>query len=161
MYLHSPPLFPALCASAPLRESSPSHCGSLASQFDCVIAWPHFDQNPSAPTRHQPMKTIPLILLLLSLCHPWTAFALSPVDLTCEYRHNPIGIDAPSPRLSWKLEATQRNQAQGAYHLLVASTPELLSAGTGDLWDTGRVGSKQSIQIQYNGLPLEPGQTCY
>lgn len=107
------------------------------------------------------MKTTPLILLLLSLCHPWTAFALSPVDLTCEYRHNPIGIDAPSPRLSWKLEATQRNQAQGAYHLLVASTPELLSAGTGDLWDTGRVGSKQSIQIQYNGLPLEPGQTCY
>ena len=31
---------------------------------------------------------------------------LRPVDLRCEYRTNPLGVDTPAPRLSWKLEAT-------------------------------------------------------
>ena len=32
--------------------------------------------------------------------------ALRPVDLRCEYRANPLGIDTLAPRLSWKLEAS-------------------------------------------------------
>jgi len=47
---------------------------------------------------------------------------LRPVDLHCEYRKNPLGIDAPQPRLSWILEATDRGargQMQTAYQLLV------------------------------------------
>ena len=31
---------------------------------------------------------------------------LPPTDLRCEYRKNPLGIDALKPRLSWRLEIT-------------------------------------------------------
>ena len=31
--------------------------------------------------------------------HPMTV-----TDLRCEYKHNPLGIDAVPPRLSWRLE---------------------------------------------------------
>ena len=38
--------------------------------------------------------------------------ALSPVDLRCEYAVNPLGVDSPQPRLSWKLQGTGRGQRQ-------------------------------------------------
>jgi len=76
-------------------------------------------------------------------------------DLRCEYLVNPLGIDATEPRLSWTLESGQRGQAQTAYRILVASDPKLLAQDTGDLWDSGKVASDQSIQIAYAGRPLE------
>ena len=74
--------------------------------------------------------------------------ALELSNLRCEYAANPIGVEAMRPRLSWALESRQRNQRQTAYQILVASTPELLRANQADLWDSGRVQSDQSIQVQ-------------
>ena len=79
-------------------------------------------------------------------------------SLRCEYRDNPLGIDAAKPRLSWKIEAgDQRSEARGqkqcAYQVLVASSPELLVKDQGDLWDCGKVASDQSIQVEYAGKP--------
>ena len=82
---------------------------------------------------------------------------LRPVDLRCEYRKNPLGIDAPQPRLSWILEATDpgaRGQMQTAYQILVASTEERLRANQGDLWDAGKANSDHSIQVVYSGKAL-------
>ena len=45
-------------------------------------------------------------------------------DLRVEYVTNPIGIDVPRPRLSWKLESTARNTMQAAYDLQVARSEE-------------------------------------
>jgi alpha-L-rhamnosidase len=84
------------------------------------------------------------------------------VDLRCEYRENPPGIDVTSPRLSWRLEAgTERGIRQTAYQVLVASSEDLLSRGRGDLWDSGKVASDQSIQVEYAGKPLESRMRCY
>ena len=50
---------------------------------------------------------------------------LRPVDLRCEYRTNPLGVDALSPRLSWKLDAihpSARGLSQSAYRILAASS---------------------------------------
>jgi len=80
-----------------------------------------------------------------------------PGNLRCEYRVNPVGIDVAQPRLSWKITAAQpldRGVRQTAYQVLVASQPEILAAGKGDLWDTGRVQSDQSIHVVYAGKPL-------
>ncbi|MCH7944954.1 MAG: twin-arginine translocation signal domain-containing protein, partial [Armatimonadetes bacterium] len=65
---------------------------------------------------------------------------ISPVDLRCESLHNPLGIDAQRPRLSWKLKAagTARNQSQSAYRIRVATTVDLLDGESADLWDSGR-----------------------
>ncbi|MBI4327773.1 MAG: hypothetical protein HY674_21280, partial [Chloroflexi bacterium] len=73
--------------------------------------------------------------------------------LRCEYLVNPLGIDTPHPRLSWVIESTRRGQRPTAYRVLVASAPELLAKDQGDLWDSGKVASDQSIQVEYAGQP--------
>ncbi|MDR2848958.1 MAG: glycoside hydrolase family 78 protein [Verrucomicrobiota bacterium] len=82
--------------------------------------------------------------------------------LRCEYRDNPQGIDETLPRLSWQLDAGgARGVRQTAYHILVASRAELLRQNTGDLWDSGKVLSDQSVQVAYAGRPLASRQTCF
>ena len=54
------------------------------------------------------------------------------VNLCCEYLVNPMGIDIVEPRLSWILKSEQRSCMQNAYHILVASSIELLERDKGD-----------------------------
>ena len=87
-----------------------------------------------------------------------------PKQLRCEYRQNPLGIDVLHPRLSWVLEAEvgcPRGQRQQAYQVLVASSPCLLEAEKGDLWDSGKVDSDESIHVVYEGVPLRSRQRCF
>ncbi|MCL5281739.1 MAG: family 78 glycoside hydrolase catalytic domain, partial [Planctomycetes bacterium] len=74
--------------------------------------------------------------------------------LRCEYREDPLGIESARPRLSWWLRSEVRGQRQAAYQVLVASSPEVLARGEGDLWDSGRVASEQSVLVAYRGKPL-------
>ena len=90
--------------------------------------------------------------------------SVKPVSLRCEYLPEPLGLEVASPRLSWKLDATDahgRGQRQTAYHLLVASDPKLLRADRGDLLDSGEVASDQSVNVACHGAALTPGQTCF
>ena len=94
-------------------------------------------------------------------------------NLHCEYLSDPLGIDVAKPRLSWviadggqKTEAggqkrDVRGQRQSAYQVLVASTADLLAKDQGDLWDSGKVASDQSNQIEYAGKPLASRTHCY
>ena len=74
--------------------------------------------------------------------------------LRCEYMANPLGVERDKPRLSWIIESAQRGQKQIAYHVLVADSREMLAKDRGNLWDSGKVVSDQSIQIVYDGKPL-------
>jgi alpha-L-rhamnosidase len=74
-----------------------------------------------------------------------------------EYRDNPLGIDVAAPRFSWlaaPANAKARGLRQTAYRILVGSSESALRAGSGDLWDSGRVASADSAQIVYAGKPL-------
>lgn len=79
----------------------------------------------------------------------------------CEYRRNPLGIDIAKPRLSWVVRSEQRGERQTAYRILVASAPELLAEDRGDLWDTGKVVSDRTHQVEYAGLPLRSRMNGY
>ncbi len=95
---------------------------------------------------------------------PWGASALTVGQLRCEYLENPLGIDASQPRLSWVLSADKssaRDQHQSAYQILVARNRNELAANQGDLWDSGKVESDQSIQVRYAGRPLASEQECF
>jgi len=81
--------------------------------------------------------------------------------LRCEYRDQPLGIDHPAPRLSWTLESSIRGQKQTAYRVLVARSIKALQAGRGDLWDSGKVESSQSVNTVYAGDTLVSGQRCF
>ena len=45
--------------------------------------------------------------------------------------------------------------------MLVASSPEVLARGEGDLWDSGRVASDQSVLVAYQGKPLAAMQQVW
>lgn len=102
------------------------------------------------------------VLTLLQLVTN-SALAVNVVDPRCEYRVAPLGIDNPTPRLSWKLEdATHaRGQRQTAFQVLVASSREKLDRDTGDLWDSGKRSGSQSVNVPYEGQALASGQECF
>ena len=91
----------------------------------------------------------------------WAGSGLIPHALRCEYRVNPQGIDEWHPRLGWQLRAEGRGKKQSAYRILVASREELLNPGQADLWDSDEVFSDRSIQIEYQGKPLQSFIDCY
>ncbi len=94
------------------------------------------------------LKTLAIILGLAA-----TASAITPQQLRCEYRVNPLGIDEPKPRLSWTLASDQPNDKQTAYQIIVTSGQETL-------WDSGKVSSDDTTAIVYAGKPLTTGMRC-
>jgi alpha-L-rhamnosidase len=94
-----------------------------------------------------------IVLLFLALATA-SAASLTPYQLKCEARQNPVGVDSLTPRLSWKLKSDKRGDTQNAYQILVATTRAKLDSRSGDLWDSGRVKSSETIWIPYSGAPL-------
>jgi alpha-L-rhamnosidase len=86
------------------------------------------------------------------------AGALSPVNLRCALRTNPLGIGDTAPRLSWQLQSDgqARGEVQSAYQVQVGSSP-----GAADLWDSGKVVSGRTTDIGYAGQPLTSGEKCF
>jgi alpha-L-rhamnosidase len=82
-------------------------------------------------------------------------------QLRCEYLVNPLGIDERAPRLSWVLESDRRGARQVACRIRVASTPDKLARGEGDLWDTGRVQGDRTTHVVYAGKPLGSRLVCH
>lgn len=107
-------------------------------------------------------STLPALACLWALSVS-AAPNFTPVDLRCEYRRNPLGIDSLEPRLAWRLEAAPgaRGITQSAYRILAASTPALLEPGKADLWDSGRQPGSRTLQIAYAGKALTSGMTVF
>jgi alpha-L-rhamnosidase len=85
----------------------------------------------------------------------------SPDTLQCEYLVNPLGIEVARPRLNWALRSERRGDGQTAYQILASTSPKRLAADQGDLWDSDKVPSDLSTQIEYHGKPLASSQRCY
>ena len=66
-----------------------------------------------------------------------------------ESLREPIGVDEQRPRFSWQLRAPSRMKAQSAYRILVYAGEKLM-------WDSGKVVSQASSQIEYMGDALKP-----
>ncbi|MES2920167.1 MAG: family 78 glycoside hydrolase catalytic domain [Verrucomicrobiota bacterium] len=106
------------------------------------------------------MDFLRAILLAIILVHPVKA-VLEVKSLRCEYLTNPVGIDETQPRLSWVVESLDRGEKQTAWQVLVASTPENLTANQGDLWDSGKTSGNATSQIVYAGAPLTSRAACF
>ena len=100
-------------------------------------------------------------LLVLLFVTATVLSGASVAGLRCEYKVNPVGIDALAPRLSWQLRSSERGVMQTAYRIQVASTTEALAAGRDLLWDTGRIVSGQSIHVPYAGPALASMQRYF
>ena len=76
-----------------------------------------------------------------------------PSGLMVEFLRNPAdgSVNNPQPHFSWI-----PNQPQKSYQILVSSTRQKLAAGIGDLWNSGKIASDQSVGVQFSGSPLKP-----
>jgi alpha-L-rhamnosidase len=81
-----------------------------------------------------------------------------PTNLRCEYLVNPMGIDIAEPRFFWTPEHTERGEVQTAYQVLVSTMPDV---ETGDVWDSGKVRSSRTAQIDFSGIDLQSRKTYF
>jgi hypothetical protein len=72
---------------------------------------------------------------------------------------NPI-ISSRNPVFSWAFSDPDARDTQGAYRILVASSPANLAADNGDIWDSGKVPSSAQ-SVTYAGPELTSGLTYY
>ena len=82
----------------------------------------------------------------------------APTGLTVESLRLPerAVISDPRPELGWIVADPRRGAVQSAYRIRVASSPGLLAEGSADVWDSGRVESAASQNVEYGGEPLPP-----
>jgi alpha-L-rhamnosidase len=112
------------------------------------------------------MRLVLILAFLTSLCYGIAASQSQPQhptvpsNLRCEGFTSPLAIDVPTPRLSWIIPP-RRGILQTGYQILVASKPSLLLEERANLWNSGKVGSSNSIGTRYGGKPLTSGLKCY
>ena len=82
------------------------------------------------------------------------------VGLAVDAMAEPLGIDDPAPRLSWRLQSHRRGVLQTAYRVLVASREDRLRDGAADVWDSKDVRSSDPFAM-YAGPALKPRTRYY
>ncbi|OJF12589.1 family 78 glycoside hydrolase catalytic domain [Couchioplanes caeruleus] len=92
----------------------------------------------------------------VALPEPGAASPVTAGGLTTERRKDPVGIDAAKPRFGWRPDSAAKGQAQGRYQVTVGTNP-----GAADVWDSGQVASRQSVDVAYGGPALAPGRTYH
>ncbi len=80
----------------------------------------------------------------------------APTGLTVELLRAPdrAVITDAEPEFGWIFP--QEGVSQTAFQILVASSPENLTAGEGDFWDSGKTYSNSSVNVSYKGEKLQP-----
>ncbi len=104
---------------------------------------------------------IAFVCCLSLFTNPVSILAIGIESVLCEFRENPLGVDSENPRLSWILTSAIKGDKQTGYEIWVATTPELLTTGNPDMWNSGKVSSGQSQYIEYGGKPLKCGEQYY
>lgn len=64
-------------------------------------------------------------------------------------------ISNRQPFFGWELQSEQTGIMQSAYRVLVSRSKDSLLKGIGEIWDSGKVASNASVNVQYTGNPLE------
>ncbi len=103
------------------------------------------------------------ILSLIKILFISTSYGIinPPENLKINYNIDPLGIDNPLPGFSWETGDISRGAKQSAYRIIVSSSLENLEQDDGDVWDTEKVTSKETIQIPYGGISLESTTRYY
>ncbi len=107
------------------------------------------------------MKSNLLFLFLNILSYTAFSQGLAVDHLKCEYKKEPSGIESISPKLSWQLKSNQRSVMQTAFRVLVADDPKLLEKNIGNIWDSKKSMSDQSVQVKYGGQKLLAAKTYW
>jgi hypothetical protein len=80
--------------------------------------------------------------------------------LKCNNLVNPLGTDN-KPFFSWVIESGKKGQIQTAYRVIISSELKKINSLEGDIWDSGKTMSDQSLWIRYNGKTLISGKKYF
>ncbi|WP_197528381.1 alpha-L-rhamnosidase-related protein [Aeoliella mucimassa] len=82
-----------------------------------------------------------------------------PAELSCEFLKHPTKtvIFDPQPEFAWMCGTGETAFTQSAYRVQLKQDSAADDAASELLWDTERVASDQSINVEYAGPPLLPG----
>lgn len=106
------------------------------------------------------MKRILSVFFFISLFHlSLLAESIGKLNaLRCEYLVAPLGIDVPSPRLSWQLPVDV--DVQEAYQVIVGTDSVRVAQGMGDSWNSGKQTISNVLAV-YAGQKLQPYTRYY
>ncbi len=103
-------------------------------------------------------------LLLLIACKAQEDMddGLHVLNLKCEFLSNPKGVEHKQPYLSWEIDTPgKRNVYQSSYRILVYKSDETPNDGTKPIWDSGKLESGNSVNVKYEGTPLQSATKYY
>ena len=100
-----------------------------------------------------------ILFILCSYCLRGESSFL-PVDLKIDYLENPIGIDNPNPRFTWRLDDNSIAAKQTAYRVILGKDSSQVINGKGNVWDLGKIISNQQL-VHYAGATLKPFTKYY
>jgi len=110
------------------------------------------------------LKTLFGLILITSFllgCGLFNGSHTSVSQLRCEYAESPRNIDVLAPRFSWVITSTLRGQQQTAYQIRVSDKVSDLHNRKGNMWDSGKISSGNTIHIPYQGLSLSGNSRYY
>jgi alpha-L-rhamnosidase len=102
--------------------------------------------------RKKGLKKLPVILLFFY--GNWLFAQTSVSRLLCEHLSAPIGIDVPSPRLSWQLNSFTRGVSQRSYQLNIGTDSLGVVHMKGNCWSIKKISGEQLVT--YKGSVLRP-----
>ena len=90
------------------------------------------------------------VIVILFLIRGTQKFTV--INLKTEYTEQPLGIDIEYPRFSWQMHVpgNERGQYQVAYQISVKDQ------NGKSAWDSGKRDGRNSLNIRYEGSPLQP-----
>jgi len=108
--------------------------------------------------------SIILSVLFLTKVSSFSSEPSAPTGQLIEIARNDkvaILVNDMHPEFGWTINDDDQNEYQSAYQILVSSSLDNLNKNIGDLWDTGKTISKQSSNVNYDGLPLQSGKMYF
>ncbi|MCK9412524.1 MAG: family 78 glycoside hydrolase catalytic domain [Prolixibacteraceae bacterium] len=103
-----------------------------------------------------------LLLVILAIL-PFLSEAASPnapYNLRSYDKFNPVGAD-DKPYFGWYVNDPDKNEIQSAFQILVATSPSKLASDNGDIWNSGKVGSRKQNYVYAEGKPLMAATRYY
>ena len=104
------------------------------------------------------VSAISIFLVLFSISSEAKPGPGAPSGLLCELLRDPAHavITDQSPEFGWIVNDKRRDARQAAFQVLVATGSNCINSNKGDMWNSGKVISNHSVNIEYKGKPLQP-----
>jgi alpha-L-rhamnosidase len=104
-----------------------------------------------------------ILFFLLAGCASQKTDPQSPSGLHIELLYHPekTVITDFFPEFGWLVNSSYRDDFQTAYQIILSSSLDKIKKNQGDLWDSGKINSGQSNDVEYQGNTLPSNSTLF